>query len=60
MSLESFLDLAVLKTSGIVSSLYLSWIAIDLLRSKRSVAARNQALGFLVLFFISVLVYFVV
>lgn len=60
MGLGLLLDTAVLRISGLLSSVYLSWIVIDLLRSRRNELVRNQALGFLVLFFISALVYFVI
>ena len=60
MGLEYLLDISVLKISGLLSSVYLSLIIIELLLSKRSSILRKQAFGFLMLFFISLLMYFVI
>lgn len=57
MDLLSFFVISILKLSALASSAYISLIIAETLLSKRSEHLRNQAFGFLVLFFTSLLIY---
>ncbi|MCL5238867.1 MAG: hypothetical protein M1286_00110 [Candidatus Marsarchaeota archaeon] len=59
MGLIQVLDIWVLKASALVASVYVSVIMVNALIGKRSGTADNQALGFFILFLISLLIHLV-